>query len=175
MKSWKGLILVLILPLFAFSSLHKYYVSVTKIDYIKETQAIQITSRIFIDDFEKLLRGRYDEAVVLNSGKSEDQIDIYIEKYLKLKLQISINKQQQPLTFIGKAYEDDKVVCYLEIENIQEINQFEIKNQVLFDMFKKQRNIVRTFINDKNKTFVLLPKKDKGLLSFKKPIDSKKH
>ena len=86
MKSCKGLILVLILPLFAFSSLHKYYVSVTKIDYIKETQAIQITSRIFIDDFEKLLRGRYDEAVVLNSGKSEDQIDIYIEKYLKLKL-----------------------------------------------------------------------------------------
>ena len=86
MKSWTGLILVLILPLFVFSSLHKYYVSVTKIDYIKETQAIQITSRIFIDDFEKLLRGRYDEAVVLNSGKSEDQIDIYIEKYLKLKL-----------------------------------------------------------------------------------------
>ena len=112
------------------------------------------------------MRGRYDEAVVLNSGKSEDQIDVYIEKYLKLKLQISINKQQQSLTFIGKAYEDDKVVCYLEIENIQEINQFEIKNQVLFDMFNKQRNIVRTFINDKNKTFVLLPKKDKGLLSF---------
>jgi len=166
MKSWKGLILVLILPLFAFSSLHKYYVSVTKIDYIKERQTIQITSRIFIDDFEKLLRGRYDEAVVLNSGKSEDQIDVYIEKYLKLKLQISINKQQQSLAFIGKAYEDDKVVCYLEIENIQEINQFEIKNQVLFDMFNKQRNIVRTFINDKNKTFVLIPKKDKGLLSF---------
>ena len=56
MKSWKGIVVILIIPLFAFSSLHKYYVSVTKIDYIKETQAIQITSRIFIDDFEKLLR-----------------------------------------------------------------------------------------------------------------------
>ena len=128
MKSWKSLVVILIIPLFAFSSLHKYYVSVTKIDYIKETGAVQITSRIFIDDFEKLLRGRYDEALVLNTGKSEDQIDIYIEKYLKLKLQININTQKQPLTFIGKAYEDDKVVCYLEIENVQEINQFEVKN-----------------------------------------------
>ena len=57
MKSWKGLVVILIIPLFAFSSLHKYYVSVTKIDYIKETGAVQITSRIFIDDFEKVVAG----------------------------------------------------------------------------------------------------------------------
>ena len=69
-------------------------------------------------------------------------------------------------SFIGKKYDDDIMYCYLEIENIASIKSFEIKNKVLFDLFDDQKNIVRTNINDKNKTFVLIPEKDKGLLNF---------
>ena len=43
---------IIILPLLAFSSMHKYYVSITKINYVKEKQSFQVTTRIFIDDFE---------------------------------------------------------------------------------------------------------------------------
>ena len=162
----KVVFVIAILPLLAFSSMHKYYVSVTKINYVKEKQSFQVTTRIFIDDFEKLLRARYDETLILNSGQTEEQIDIYVKTYLRMKLQIKINDDKQVLKFIGKAYEDDEVVCYLEIENVTEVNQFEVKNEVLFDLFQQQKNIVRTYINSKNKTFVLTPNIKKGLLSF---------
>lgn len=166
MKKIKQLLFIIAFALFSFTSVHKYYVSITQIEYVKEKQSLQIISRIFVDDFEKLIRNRYDSNITLNNNEDEVIIDQYVKKYLHEKIDISINGQPKAISFIGKKYDDDIMYCYLEIENIASIKSFEIKNKVLFDLFDDQKNIVRTNINDKNKTFVLIPEKDKGLLNF---------
>lgn len=166
MKKIKQLLFIIAFALFSFTSVHKYYVSITQIEYVKEKQSLQIISRIFVDDFEKLIRNRYDSNITLNNNEDEVIIDQYVKKYLHEKIDISINGQAKAISFIGKKYDDDIMYCYLEIENIASIKSFEIKNKVLFDLFDDQKNIVRTNINDKNKTFVLIPEKDKGLLNF---------
>lgn len=166
MKKIKQLLFIIAFALFSFTSVHKYYVSITQIEYVKEKQSLQIISRIFVDDFEKLIRNRYDNNITLNNNEDEVIIDQYVKKYLLEKIDISINGQPKAISFIGKKYDDDIMYCYLEIENIASIKSFEIKNKVLFDLFDDQKNIVRTNINDKNKTFVLIPEKDKGLLNF---------
>ena len=166
MKKIKQLLFIIAFALFSFTSVHKYYVSITQIEYVKEKQSLQIISRIFVDDFEKLIRNRYDNNITLNNNEDEVIIDQYVKKYLLEKIDISINGQAKAISFIGKKYDDDIMYCYLEIENIASIKSFEIKNKVLFDLFDDQKNIVRTNINDKNKTFVLIPEKDKGLLNF---------
>ncbi|PIB32757.1 DUF6702 family protein [Olleya marilimosa] len=166
MKKIKQLLFIIAFALFSFTSVHKYYVSITQIEYVKEKQSLQIISRIFVDDFEKLIRNRYDSNITLNNNEDEVIIDQYVKKYLLEKIDISINGQAKAISFIGKKYDDDIMYCYLEIENIASIKSFEIKNKVLFDLFDDQKNIVRTNINDKNKTFVLIPEKDKGLLNF---------
>tara|TARA_R110000751_G_scaffold39467_2_gene93711 strand:+ start:3294 stop:3794 length:501 start_codon:yes stop_codon:yes gene_type:complete len=166
MKTLKQLLFITAFALLSFTSVHKYYVSITQIEYVKEKQSLQIISRIFVDDFEKLIRKRYDSNITLNNNEDEVIIDQYVKKYLLEKIDISINGQPKAISFIGKKYDDDIMYCYLEIENIASIKSFEIKNKVLFDLFDDQKNIVRTNINDKNKTFVLIPEKDKGLLNF---------
>lgn len=166
MKRFRILLLGLLLSLFAFNTVHKFYVSVTKIEYIKEKESVQIITRIFVDDLEKLLRQRYDENITLEASKEEQKIDFYIEKYLKEKIQIKINNNPENFIFLGKEYEEDIVYCYLEINNIQAINSFEITNQILFDLFEEQQNIVRTKINSKNKSFILISENDKGVLNF---------
>lgn len=166
MQKFKIPFLAIFFMLFSFTAVHKYYVSVTQIDYVKEEKSVQITTRIFVDDFERLLRERYDENITLATGEDEKTIDNHIEKYLLQKIEISINSQKQTLTFLGKQYEDDIVNCYLEIENISEIKSFEVTNKVLYGIFSEQENIIRTNINDKPKTFILIPEKDKGLLNF---------
>ena len=60
MKVFKFLIIIFIIPLFAFTSMHKYYISVTQINYVKEKESVQITSRLFIDDFENALKTNYE-------------------------------------------------------------------------------------------------------------------
>jgi len=157
---------LIISSLVGWSTLHKYYVSHTQIHFAKEKKSVQITSGLFIDDFEKLLKERFDETIVLNSTHDQTLIDSYIEKYLLSRLEITINTETQKLIFLGKEYEDDIVYCYLEIENVETINTIEISNTLLFDLFQDQKNIVRTNINEKHKTFILMPEDDKGVLNF---------
>ncbi|TYB78022.1 peptidase E [Bizionia gelidisalsuginis] len=166
MNTLKKIALLLILPLLAFTAAHKYYVSVTQIDYLEEQESVQIITRIFIDDFENVLRQRYDASLVLNDNIDNALMDNYIEKYVLSRIQISINNSPVTIKYLGKKYTDDIVNCYLEISNVKNIKSFEIKNEVLFDIFPDQKNIVRTHINSKNKSFILIPQKDKGLLKF---------
>jgi len=73
---------------------------------------------------------------------------------------------QKTFAFLGKEYEDDIALCYMEISDIKSINSVEITNSVLFELFDEQQNIIRTKINSKKKSFILIPENDKGLLNF---------
>ncbi|OIQ21504.1 DUF6702 family protein [Lacinutrix sp. MedPE-SW] len=166
MKFLKIILAVALISSLAFTAVHKYYVSITKIEYVKEKKSVQIITRIFIDDFERLLRERYDDTIILASNQDETQIDRYIEKYVLSRFKISINGKLVSVQFIGKEYDEDVVQCYLEVENIEAIKSFEIENKILFDVFSDQKNIVRTHINGKHKSFILIPEKHKGMLNF---------
>ena len=166
MRIFKFILLLILVPLLAFTGVHKYYMSVTQIDYIEDKQSVQVTSRIFIDDFERLLRERYDESITLASKEEPKTVDLFIERYLKEKLKIKINNEDAELIFIGKEYDTDIVKCYLEIEDVKQIKTFEVYNKVLFDLFEDQQNIVKTKINSKQKSFILFKEKDKALLKF---------
>lgn len=166
MKIFKYVLLPLVFSLMAFSTAHKFYVSVTQIDYIEDKQSVQIISRIFVDDFESLIRERYDNAIVLEENNESEKVDLYIERYLKSKIKVKINNEDVIAHFIGKEYELDIMYCYLEIENVEEIKSFEVTNQILFDMFQEQQNIVRTNINSKQKSYMLTTQNDKAQLSY---------
>ena len=68
MKKIKYIItlLALVFILSSASNSHEYYVSVTKMEYVKEEKSLQIISQIFIDDFEKLIREVFDVKSVEN-------------------------------------------------------------------------------------------------------------
>ena len=167
MRIYKISLILLTTLLLSFTAWHKYYLSITEIEYIKEQKSVQVITRIFIDDFQRLLKQRYSDTIELDNNQDEKGIDAYIEKYLKSRINITINNSEKVLKFIGKEYDNDIVYCYFEIENVVEINSFKIKNTTLFDSFSEQKNVVRLNINNKNKTFVLIPENDKGMLNFK--------
>ncbi|MFG6686361.1 DUF6702 family protein [Mariniflexile sp. HNIBRBA6329] len=162
----KCLLILLVIPLFAFTAIHKYYISVTQIDYLQNKQSVQITTRIFIDDLEKLLRERYDESITLAGNDELPAADLYIERYLNEKIKIKINNKETAFSFIGKEYDVDLVKCYLEIEGVKKIESFEISNEVLFDLFSDQQNIIKTKINSKQKSIILIPQNRSVLLKF---------
>ncbi len=166
MKSFKIVIsIVVVLLLSSFNTVHKYYISNTQIEYVEEKKSVQIITRIFIDDFENTLKERYDEHLTFDD-KDSKLIDAYIQKYLTAKLKIKINDKYQLLNFIGKEIEMGIVKCYLEIEDVDEVNALEITNQILFDLFTEQQNIIKLNVNSQKKSFVLTKQNDKSVLNF---------
>ena len=168
MKFFKHILLlsVVFLLLSSYTNKHEYYVSVTKVEYVKSQQSLQIISQIFIDDFEKLLRERYDETITLAIKNESENINDYMAKYLKFKLDIKVNTQDIEFNFLGKEYKDDIVYCYMEIEDIEDIKTIEFKNEILFDIYPKQQNILRTKIKGKDKSFILIPENSQAVLNF---------
>lgn len=166
MKNKKFLILLFLLPLFAFTTMHKYYISVTQVNYIQEKESLQIISRIFIDDFENVLRDHYDADLILAEKNEAKVIDSYIENYLKENLNIKINNDKSKITFVGKEYDGDIMRCYLEVEGVKNIESFEISNKVLFDLFEDQQNIIKTKINSQQKSVIHTSQAHNTVLNF---------
>lgn len=168
MSRLKIICLVLFLPLFAFTVAHKFYVSVTNIEYFEKEDALQITSRIFIDDFEGVLEERYDIAAQLATPNETIDANVYIEKYLKAKFLVELNGEPVDFNFLGKKYDNDMMICYLEIPQIdfQNIRSIQIQNELLMDLYEEQKNIIHFKIKGKKKSFVLIRESNKGMLNL---------
>ncbi|MCE2611467.1 hypothetical protein LVD13_00685 [Flavobacteriaceae bacterium D16] len=158
---------LLTLPLLSFTK-HKFYVSVTHVNYVEKQDAFQITTRIFIDDLEALLLERYDIKAGLATPEELSAADDYIEKYLRTKLLFRFNGEIQKYAFLGKRYDNDVIICYLEITqvNLPELQSLEVQNEILTDLFEEQQNLVHLNISGKKKSFVLIKENNKGMLNL---------
>ncbi|RRQ47793.1 hypothetical protein DZC72_15630 [Maribacter algicola] len=163
----KGLFLVLLL-LFAFTAAHKFYISVTNVGYSEKEDALQIITRVFLDDMNAVLKERYGIASKLGT-KSESELDLeYLEKYLRSKFIVEIDGKKVDYTFLGKKYDTDMVICYIEVPkiNLPEVSSIAITNEVLTDLFDDQQNVVHFKIKGQKKSFVLVKSDTKGMLNL---------
>lgn len=158
--------LVLFVLISSFTLLHKYYVSVTDIDYVKDQRAIQITARLFLDDFEKLLLERYDLKVSLDKEANTETVNYYIHQYFSKKLVVELNGQAAEAIFLGKEIEDDQLYFYFEIANVSEIKKLKITNKLLLDIFDNQQNITHLNVNGTKKSYLLMSGNSTGVLNF---------
>lgn len=161
----KKTIFLLIIPLFAFTA-HKYYVSMTKIKYVKEESSIQITMRFFIDDIEKTLNNRFKKDFKLATTEELQNTDKFLNLYIHQKFEIQINNQLIEYSFLGKKYDNDVMFFYMESTGIENINSIEVKNSMLLETFEEQQNFIKLYMNDQIKTMVLMRDNDKEMLKF---------
>lgn len=166
MRLVKKLTLLLILPVLFSMTAHKFYVSMTKIEYVKEKQSLQIISKIFIDDIEDVLQQRYNPDISIATKKETKKDEQYLTKYILQKLTFSVNGEAVKLKYIGREYENDMVKIYLEAEGIKSLQGLEITNKVLFEMFPEQQNIIHFKSADSKRSMVLEKDNPKGMLNF---------
>lgn len=167
MKLIKLVLVAALIPIcLATTSAHKFYVSITKVEYAAEDQALQLISKIFVDDLEVTLSERYGREISLGTNK-ETATDLeLLKKYFLQKFSVEVNGQSAPLIYLGQEYENDTVKIYIEIEEVASITSLEFENSVLLDKFEEQQNIIHTKVFKKRRSLVLDKDNPKGLLNF---------
>ena len=164
----KFLLLFVALPLLSFSAVHKFYVSATDIQYSEESESLQIISHVFIDDLEKLLKERYnDELFLLNEDEHPDA-DAFIERYFQDKISIMVDGKEKQLNYIGKEYDNDQLLVYLEVKDVKPFKNIWVENGVLTDLFPEQKNVVKVDHKGKIKSLLLSRNDLSGSLNFGK-------
>jgi hypothetical protein len=148
------------------SGAHEFYLSVTEIEYNNEKQSLQIITRVFIDDFEDVLNERYGADLQLSEEAEEGAVAENISKYLKQKLRLQVNGEELQLNYLGKEYDADQLVLYIEVENLAPFNKIEVTNEILTDLFDDQKNVVHVKVNDKTKSLLLMRQQETEKLTF---------
>ena len=158
------LFLVILIAMTSMTA-HKFYVSVNQIDFAPKKKALEITSRIFIDDIDLALEKKYGKKYYLGTAKETSESIDFLKKYLKEKFTMKVNGQQKEIIFLGKEIEDNVLICYFTIKNVEKVTSLEIKNTILMELYDQQHIFHTNILGDK-KSILLTSGETKGLLKY---------
>lgn len=161
----KKIALPLLLFILAFSS-HKYYLSLTQIEYNKDHKSLEVIINVFMDDVELAINNEYDVDMRLTTKEELKGVDEYFQKYLSNNLKFFINNKAVQYNFIGKEYEGDLVYFYLELELKEDPLSLKVINTLLFDYFEQQQNVIKFKNGSKRQSKILSIDTNKALLNF---------
>lgn len=112
---------------------HPIFMSVTEIEHNTKTKALEISSKIYTDDFEKILRANYKVKVDLANKTKAADMDKYVNDYMQKHLKITADGKLQPLKYIGYERIEDAINIYLEATNISTVKKIDVVNNILYD------------------------------------------
>lgn len=147
--------------------LHPIHLSVSEINYSEKDKALQITSRIFIDDLETSIQKKLNqpELDILKptGGQSTDQlVSAYINDHFKVKL----DNKPQKLSYLGHEIEDAAIICYIEIEKVKKFKTLEVLNDIIQETHEDQSNLIHVTYKGPVKSLRLLRDKPMDILTF---------
>ncbi len=111
--------------------------------------------RIFPDDLDRAIMGISGKNPQMATELEMKEADQWMEDYLKNHFKITVNNQEINYTYIGKEPESDAIWCYMEADFSEIPHSINVKNSVLTDMFKDQKNIIQIYYKDFNKGLLL--------------------
>ena len=156
MKTWI-LFFITLVPLISPQPLdHKFYLSVTQMEFDTDKNRITAITRVFVDDLEETLRQRYDVQLALGTDREDAMASFYISRYVEQKLIVEMNNEPLKFSFAGFTYQNDQIVLLSEFSVIPS-DEFEIKvtNALITDAYSEQRNLVHFRMNQKKQSEVL--------------------
>ncbi len=135
---------------------HKFYLSVTQVYYKESQDALQITMRIFTDDFDAELEHTYGHKCGLDTDKESDRAGDYMASYTTERFVTFLDGERRELSFLGWKYDMDQTVVYLELPNsgFNQARSIGVQNKLLLGTFEDQKNMTHLKLGEITKTWL---------------------
>jgi hypothetical protein len=131
-----------------WANAHKFYTSLTQVEYNAKANSAEVIMNLFVDDLEGALSNHHKRTV----KSTDNDFKALLYKYLDNKFQVQdIKNQALKNEYVGMEFKRDMVSVYLEIKLGEGLNQVNLKQVSLLEAYKDQTNIVN-LRDGKNKT-----------------------
>ncbi len=150
----------------AFTALHPFYVSMTEINHNAKEKELEISVRIFTDDFETVLHNNYKEKVDLTHPSNQAEMNKLVSDYIQKHLQLQADGKTVVLSFLGFEQQSESTWAYFEVKNISSIKKLSLSNSLLHDYRKEQINMLHVKANGKEESYKLDYPETKAAFSF---------
>ncbi len=131
---------------------HPFHVSVLEINHNASDKNLEISCKIFTDDFEKILTKNYKTKVDLINAPNKSAMDSLVKKYVQSHLAIKINGKPVIFTYVGFENDKEAAYSYFEVNNTLSATNIEITNNLMYDQFDDQVNIMHIIVGGKRKS-----------------------
>lgn len=145
-------LLALVLTSFSAGTPHPFHVSVVEIEHNAGEKTLEISCKIFTDDFETTLAKNYKAKVDLTNPPNKAAMDSLVKKYLFSHLSLKANGKPVVFNYIGFENENEAAYGYLQVDNITSLSKLEITNTIMYDRFDDQVNIMHVKVNGNRKS-----------------------
>lgn len=146
---------------------HPIHISVTEINYSEKDKALQITTRLFIDDLELAIRkhvGNPDlDILEPPAGNTTDQL---VKDYLARHLVVKVDGKLAKANYLGSEREDMALICYIELPGIKKIKRLDVRYDAIMEIHDDQSNLVHVTYKSPVKSTRLLADKREDVFLF---------
>lgn len=140
---------------------HPFHVSVTEINHNATDKTLEISCKIFTDDFEKVMAKNYKTKVDLSKPEMKSAMDSLVKRYVTSHLLVKADGRLVNYSYLGFENDHEATFCYIEVEQIPSIKKMEVSNSILYDQFDDQMNIMHIIVGGKRQSNkVNYPEKD---------------
>jgi hypothetical protein len=134
------------------STKHPIFVSVTEIEQNIKEKSLEVSCKIFTDDFEKALRVAYKTKVDLLDAKLKPAMDKLVNDYIVKHLKVNVEGKIYTLKYVGFERIEEAIYCYFEVENIITPKKIIVTNDLLYEYKKEQMSLIHITIGGKRQS-----------------------
>src|SRR6187399_1536718 len=132
--------------------LHPFHVSVVEINHNATDKTLEISCKIFTDDFEKVLAQNYKIKIDLTNPPDRKAMDSVVKKYILSHFAVTVDGKPGPLSYLGFEKDAEAVYSFVQVENVPSVKKVEFTNKLMQDMFTDQVNIVHVIVKGERKS-----------------------
>ena len=136
--------------------LHPFFVSVIELNHNPKEKSVEISMRIFTDDFEKALRKFHpDVKIDILHPANQQQMNSFVYDYIQKHLQLQLNGKAVQMSFVGYEQQSESIWTYLEVKDVNSVQQIHVTNNLLYDFSESQINMLHAKANGKEHSYKL--------------------
>jgi hypothetical protein len=122
---------------------HPVHVSVTNLDLDPGSGTMDLSIKLFADDFQDLILHRYSVQLrITEQEKPQDEIDA-VNRYIEQALQVEINdKSATGFEFVESRLNEEAIWLYYTYDHGSRIRKVGIRNTLMLEKFDDQTNLL---------------------------------
>lgn len=125
---------------------HPLYVTVTEVNHNTKDKTLEISCKIFTNDFEDAIEKTAHTKVDLSQPKDKNAADKLVNDYIARHLQLQVDGKPVTLQFVGFEKETDATWSYFQVNNITAVKKLDVMNSLLYESFTNEINIMHVNI-----------------------------
>jgi hypothetical protein len=145
---------------------HPLYVTVTEINHNAKDKTLEMSCKIFTNDFEAALEKTFHVKADLSQPKDKKATDKLVSDYIQKHFQIKADGKPVLLEFVGSEKETDATWSYFQVSNIATVKKLEITNSLLYETYEGEINLMHVTVSGNRKSSKLTSPEINAVFEF---------